>query len=103
MSVECPAGACDYMGTMDAVEGHIGGSADALHEGVAVPDVRAYLNGEEGGGEASEMPPWAWVAVALVVALLVYLATSGNGQADDQPEDQEVEVDELATQRVGGL
>jgi hypothetical protein len=102
MSIECPAGACDYTGTMDAVEGHIGGTADALHEGVAVPDVRAYLDGEEGGGEAFEMPLWAWVAVAVVVVLLVYQFTGGNDQPDDQGDDQGVEAGDRATWAAGG-
>jgi hypothetical protein len=34
--------------------------------------------------------------------LLVYQLTGGNDQADDQPDDQEVEVGERATWTAGG-
>lgn len=106
MSIECPAGACDYMGTMDAVEGHIGGSADVLHEGVVVPDVRAHLAGEEGDGEAFGMPLWAWVAVVVVVVLLLSQLAGGDDQADDQDEPASEVEEEPASQEsviVGGL
>lgn len=93
MSVECPASGCDYTGTLDAVEGHIGGSADGLHEGVTVPDLRGYLPGEgggEGGEEASEIPLWLVVVAGVVVLYLLYRAAQdGQEQPDEQDEQDE--------------
>lgn len=87
MSIECPASGCDYTGMLDAVEGHVGGKADALHEGVVIPQVGNSLTGGEGSGEDFEIPLWVLIAVGVVaLGLLYYAGSDGGDQLDEQAE-----------------
>lgn len=90
MSIQCPADGCDFTGMLDAVQGHVGGSGDTLHDGLAPPDVRAGLDQGEGPAEGSQMPSWVVVAVALVLVLLVVHAhTSDWSESEDRDEPAE--------------
>ena len=86
MAVECPASGCGYAGHLDAVEGHIGGVNDALHEAVVSADLRESLHGEASGGGF-----WTPLRVLGVVLLAVLVWAALNGGHEDDGVDVEEE------------
>lgn len=85
MSVQCPAAGCGYTGHLDAVEGHIGGVADALHEGVVTADLRTP------DGKASDGLMLGLLALLLVAGAAVYLSSEEPGEeaesGDSEPSE----------------
>jgi hypothetical protein len=86
MSVQCPAPDCDYAGHLDAVEGHIGGVGDPLHQGVVPADLRKSLD-----GKASEGVAIGLLLLVVGVVLLVYLA--GQEPEEEESADESVAVE----------
>lgn len=93
MAVSCPADGCDFDGTMDQVEGHIGGVADDLHEGIVESELVQSLQGEGNDG----LPIGLLAVVGLVLLVLMFSSDSsssptgpslGLDQASDR-DDQE--------------
>jgi len=88
MAVECPASGCDYAGHMDAVEGHIGGVNDALHQAVVKSDLRKSLDGKASTG--AFWTPYRVVGVVLL-GVLVWTVISGGredgGSAVEEEQD----------------
>lgn len=86
MSIECPAKGCGYTGHLDAVEGHIGGVADALHDGVVTADLRKSLHGEGSEG-VDEKAILIGIVVLVVVLWGVWKASrTGEDRADEGSE-----------------
>jgi hypothetical protein len=81
MAVECPAPECDFAGHLDAVEGHIGGSTDGVHDGVVPSDLRESLHGEGSEGLAVGL-----LALVAVVLALWYLSRDSE---QEESEDEE--------------
>jgi hypothetical protein len=69
MAVACPAAGCEYSGLVDQVEGHLGGVADAAHEGLTVSALEESLHGEGSEG----LPAVALGGLVLVGVLVAYL------------------------------
>lgn len=92
MAVKCPASGCDYSGTLDAVEGHIGGVRDSLHEGIVASDLVKSLHGEgsDGASEGASLSPW-WVLVAglLLVGVLLWMGSRDQDDRADQEDEQD--------------
>jgi hypothetical protein len=90
MSVECPAGGCGYTGHLDAVEGHIGGVGDRVHEGVVVADLRKSLHGKASGG----LPAGLVLLVVGSVVVVLYLRSqgeSGGSEGLNQSESEDID------------
>lgn len=71
MTASCPAPDCDYVGAMEAVCGHIGGSSDPVHSGI----------------DATEMmdrsrPAFLKIAVAGVILYAVHSGSSADETLD---------------------
>lgn len=89
MAIECPASGCDYTGTLDAVEGHVGGVADALHEGVVTSGLAQSLHGEGSGGvDGVNWKPLVAVGIVVLIGLwwLSRDTRTSEEQAAEGPE-----------------
>lgn len=102
MSVQCPADPCDFTGMIDQVEGHIGGKADKVHEGVTTSSLQESLHGEGSDG----LPVWVLGGLSLLVVLVVWYhfrtknRENGPSESPEQEESGSGEVDSL---QVGEL
>lgn len=91
MAVQCPAEGCDYSGMLDAVEGHVGGKVDDLHDGVVMSEVgESFHEGVHeplaGVHEALGGYPW-WVYVGAGIAVyLVLVAVLDEGPEEGSTE-----------------
>jgi len=90
VSVECPARECGFQGTLDAVEGHIGGVNDALHQQVVVSDLREMLHGE--ASEGGFWTPTRVLLLAVLVVLAAAIVSGGDGRVEDPGEEDETDA-----------
>jgi len=83
MSASCPAPECGFSGPIEAVCGHLGGSADPLHEGFGSGDLPS-----EGGSEGVPFPFVVLFGLSLVIAafLLVEQAEASESASVEEGE-----------------
>ena len=82
MAVQCPASGCDYAGTLDAVEGHIGGVADTLHEGAVTADLAESLHGKASEGVSKGLLAVGIIGLIVLMWWVSRSRTSENGPAE---------------------
>lgn len=83
MSVQCPAEPCDFTGTLDAVEGHLGGVCDTDHTGIVVSDLRQSLHGGSEGGRKGLLVALGVVAVVVFVFYISRPEQAGSPTSED--------------------
>jgi hypothetical protein len=79
MGVECPAEPCDFSGTLDQVEGHLGGVCDSPHDGLVVSSITESLHNE--GSEGLSVGLLAGLAV---VAIAVWWLTQSSDSDEEE-------------------
>lgn len=89
MSASCPAAECGFSGPVEAVCGHIGGSSDSLHEGVATDQF-----GKQGASKGLSTPFMIALAGAVLIGGYfvlegVEVTESGSGETALEGDQQE--------------
>jgi hypothetical protein len=82
MAVECPAEPCDFSGTIDQVEGHLGGVCDTPHDGLVVSSITESLH-----GEGSEGLPVGLLVGLAVAGIGVWWLAQSSGSDEEEPEE----------------